>query len=230
MAVQRGAMLGDQVYSVVRDRIVRGDYLPGHVVVESDLAHELDVSRTPVSTAVVMLKERGLLEDRGGKPAVPTLTVEDVVDLYRCRLALDAMATRLAAHAITDRDLARLSRDLATWSEPRRGDDARALWIADLGFHERIYRASRNKHLLRFAQITTELLSVYRQRTLRRLGTVGDDGAPVRTQEDVRNEHASILDALEARDPDAAEAAARSHIEAVIGHLGHAEVSAEEVL
>lgn len=61
--ISRGPALRDQVYSHIRDRIVQGTLEPGRVIVEVELAAELNVSRTPVSNALVMLKERGLLED-----------------------------------------------------------------------------------------------------------------------------------------------------------------------
>jgi len=223
MSIRRGATLGEQVYAYIRKNIVMGVYTSGQILVESELASELQVSRTPVSNAVIMLKERGLLEDRAGKPEVPRLSLKDVTDLYRCRLALDALATRAAAEIITPRDLARLARDLEDWHEPTVDGDRTALWVSDLGFHATIYKASGNRHLLRFAQIATELSAVYRHRTVRplRAGAAG----PLRDEDDIRREHLQILDALRDQDPAAAERAARSHIENVIEHLHRSEVT-----
>lgn len=223
MSIRRGVTLGDQVYSYIRKNIVSGFYTSGQTLVESELASELQVSRTPVSNAVIMLKERGLLEDRAGKPEVPRLSLKDVTDLYRCRLALDALATRTAAEIITPKELARLARDLEDWHEPSTDCDRSALWVTDLGFHATIYEASSNRHLLRFAQITTELAAVYRHRTVRPQRAHGTD--PLRNEDDIRREHLQILDALREHDPAAAERAARRHIENVIEHLHRSEVT-----
>jgi DNA-binding GntR family transcriptional regulator len=216
-SVERGPNLGDQVYAFVRDRIVAGHYRPGQVINESELAAELAVSRTPVSNALIMLKERGLVEGRHGRLGVPKLSIDDVRDLYRCRVAFDGLATRLAAERVTPADLDALARDLALWDSAEL-DDAQALWVADLGFHERIYQRSGNGHLIRFARIAAELVAVYRHATIRSLGEPAS-AARARTRADVRGEHRRILDALADRDPAAAELAARWHIERVIAHL-----------
>lgn len=226
--VARGPNLGEQVFRLVRERIVGGHYPPGRIINESELAAQLAVSRTPVSNALIMLKERGLVEGRQGRLAVPRLDIDDVRDLYRCRLALDGLATRLAAERVTDADVAALDADLAAWHDDDRGDDSQALWVADLGFHERIYAVSGNRHLVRFAQIAADLVAVYRHNTIRRLGDRQYTAEP-RTRVDVLDEHRSILEALRRRDPEAAEAAARNHIERVIAHLDSVDVVIHEI-
>lgn len=216
----RGPTLGEQVYDFIRDRIVNGYFAPGQTIIESELAAELNVSRTPVSNAVIMLKERGLLEDSGGKACVPRLTLKDVTDLYRCRLVLDGLASRLAASVIGDADLEKLAENVRVWEEPSQHDN-RALWVADLSFHEIIYRVADNRHLVRFAHITTELAAVYRRSTIRRMDRAEQGG---RTPEIVWTEHEAILKALSERNPDAAEKAAMDHIRNVIKHLADVEV------
>ena len=167
----------------------------------------LNVSRTPVSIALTTLLERGLLQQKNGKFAVPLLTMKDVVDLYTCRLAFDGLATRLAAETISADALKKLERHLGVWENPPEEDDLRALWVADLSFHELIYEVSGNHHLVRFAQIAAELAAVYRRNTIRRLK---DDRA--RSREDVRLEHERILQALADHDPRArGKGRARAH-------------------
>lgn len=218
--ISRSPALSEQVYDHIRERIISGELGPGTQVSEVDLAQALGVSRTPVSIALAILVERGLLEQSKGKLLVPELTLKDVVDLYICRLAFDATATRLAAETISKRDLKGLAQQLKVWDKPAQEDDLYALWVADLSFHETIYQVSDNKHLIRFAQIASELAAIYRHSTIRRI-TSGDKQ---RSKEDVRQEHQVIYEALIARDPDAAEAAAKTHIEKVIEHISQMEV------
>ena len=218
--VSRSPTLGEQVYSYIKERIIGGDYEPGKQVSEVELAQELNVSRTPVSIALTSLVERGLLVQKSGKLFVPELTLKDIIDLYVCRLAFDATATRLAAERITKKDLNQLAKQLRVWDKPAKEDDLYALWVADLSFHETIYQVSDNKHLIRFAQIASELAAIYRRSTIRRI-TAGDKQ---RSKEDVRDEHQRIYDALAARDPVAAEVAAKDHIQKVIDHLEQMEI------
>jgi DNA-binding GntR family transcriptional regulator len=214
--IARGPTLGEQVYAYIREKILNDYYRPGQVIVESELAQELNVSRTPVSNAVIMLKERGLIEDRGGKLTVLDLSVRDVIDLYQCRLAFDGLAARLAAQRISDADLDELAHHLDVWEEVVEAPKAHALWIADLAFHELIYAASGNPHLKRFSEIATDLLSTYRRVILDNLAHGSDHQ---RGPEDVRREHTALYHQLRARDAVGAEAAAREHISNVIAFL-----------
>ncbi len=220
-AISRGPTLGEQVYENLRTRIINGEFRPGRVLSESELAQELQVSRTPVSNALTILVERGLLEQNNGKIAVPVLSIKDLVDLFTCRLALDGLAARLAAAVITDADLERLERHLQVWENPSLENDLYALWVADLGFHEAIYQLTGNRHLVRFGQIAAELAAVYRKNTIRRLDSAA---TRARSRDDVRHEHREIFEALAKHDADAAEAASRRHIANVIAHLEELEV------
>ena len=224
--ISRSPSLSEQVYIYIREHIIRGDYPPGKQLSEVELAQELKVSRTPVSIALSILLERGLLEQNAGKLSVPKLSLKDVIDLYVCRLAFDAIATRLAAEKITKKQLNQLAKHLKVWEKPSKEDDLYALWVADLSFHETIYQVSNNRHLIRFAQISAELAAVYRRNTIRRLGHQNKQ----RSKEDVRLEHQLIYEALLSRDADGAEKAARTHIQNVIEHLSQMEVIDMSVL
>lgn len=220
--VSRGLALRDQVYNHIRDRIVSGELEPGHTLVEVEVAAELNVSRTPVSNALVMLRERGLLEDDGGKPRVPVLRLFDVIDLYWCRMGLDGIAARLAAEKIGAREAKVLEKYLRAWESPQREDDLSALWVSDLNFHQHIYKVAGNAHLSRFSEMTVELASVYRRNTIRRM--TDPNSGTSRSRDDVRAEHQAIFEAIVHRQPDQAEEAARQHIRMVIKHLGQADM------
>lgn len=220
--IEKGPTLGEQVFAHIREGIVHGRLRPGQMLVESELAHELQVSRTPVSNAVIMLKERGLVEERGGKFVVLNLSIRDVVDLYQCRLAFDGLAARLAAERITDAQLASLATGLDVWDQVIEAPDTNALWVADLSFHAAVYEASANPHLRRFSEIATDLLSTYRRVILESLSSHPDQK---RSPEDVRREHERIFEALRARDPEEAEGAARAHIGSVIAFLERVRLS-----
>lgn len=220
--IEKGPTLGEQVYAFIREGIVNQRYRPGEMLVESELAVELKVSRTPVSNAVIMLKERGLVEVRGGRFVVLNLSIRDVVDLYRCRLAFDGMAARLAAERVTEAQLYKIESVLDIWEQVIEAPDTNALWVADLGFHSAIYEGSGNAYLQRFSEIATDLLSTYRRVIIENLSSHRDQS---RSPEDVRHEHLAIYKALSDRDPDAAEAESRAHIHRVIEFLNRVLVS-----
>lgn len=220
--ISKAPALRDQVYAHIRDQIVSGVYPPGKVLVEVEIASELSVSRTPVSNALVMLRERGLIEDDGGRLHVPVLSLDDVVQLYWCRMAHDGLASRLTASRISPGELATLDSYVQAWETPEQEPDHAALWVTDLNFHRLIYQVAGNTHLLRFSEMTLELASSYQRNTIRRM--TGPEPRAGRSREDVRGEHRRIVEAIASRDPDAAEAAARAHIHNVIQHLELADV------
>jgi DNA-binding GntR family transcriptional regulator len=101
--------LRETVRDTLRSRIFEGHYAPGTRLVERDLAAEFSVSRLPVREALRMLRQEGLISDRGARGAeVSTLSPKDVEDLFDVRQSLEVLACRLAAKRATEDDLAYL--------------------------------------------------------------------------------------------------------------------------
>lgn len=101
--------LREAVRDTLRTRIFEGHYAPGTRLVERDLAAEFSVSRLPVREALRMLRQEGLISDRGARGAeVSTLSPKDVEDLFDVRQSLEVLACRLAAIRATEHDLAYL--------------------------------------------------------------------------------------------------------------------------
>src|SRR5262247_2497878 len=95
------ASLASEAYSVVRQRILRGDIVLGQVISRRKLAAELSMSFLPVSEALLRLEIEGLLESRpraGTRVRIPS--PEDVKGHYVVREALEVQAAlRFAAFA-----------------------------------------------------------------------------------------------------------------------------------
>jgi len=101
--------LRETVRDTLRTRIFEGHYAPGTRLVERDLAAEFSVSRLPVREALRMLRQEGLISDRGARGAeVSSLSPKDVEDLFDVRQSLEVLACRLAAKRATKEDLAYL--------------------------------------------------------------------------------------------------------------------------
>lgn len=103
--------LRETVRDTLRTRIFEGHYAPGTRLVERDLAAEFSVSRLPVREALRMLRQEGLISDRGARGAeVSSLSPKDVEDLFDVRQSLEVLACRLAAKRATRDDLSYLER------------------------------------------------------------------------------------------------------------------------
>lgn len=88
----------EQVYVSIRDSICEGTLKAGTHLVQENLAARLGVSRQPVQQALVLLKNDGLVLERGSRGLyVAPLDALATVHRYQIRLGLDQLAARLCA-------------------------------------------------------------------------------------------------------------------------------------
>lgn len=146
--VQRAKSLGRQVADVLRQRIVRGELVPGSRLVEEAVAEEFAVSRGPVRDAFTQLSFERLVDvKRPGGVFVIGLTVDDVEQLYSLRGALESLALERAMR-IEDDDAWRASaRAVEGMLESARRRDAEGFLAADLDFHSHIYELAAHPRL-----------------------------------------------------------------------------------
>ena len=171
---------------------------------ESQLAGELGVSRTPVREAIRKLELEGFVVMIPRKGAyVAGISVKDIADVFEVRAALEALATVLAAERITEEELEELERILVRKAEIIEQQEIKLFIESDKKFHEILYRASRNQRLI---QILTNL-----QDEVHRFRSVSLT-SPGRMPEAL-DEHRKVVEALGDRDIARAEALAWEHIE-----------------
>lgn len=191
-------------YENIKTAILEGKYAPGTRLTEDDLARNLKVSRTPVREALHLLESEMLVETvpRVGL-VVPVTTMVDLEEIFEVRWVVDGHAARLAAKWITKGELLALESTNERIVEAAAIADEATIGRANLLFHRQILEAAHNRRLLRINRSVADMLSLVMQQTTLK-------GAEHR----VVSEHRRILAALQAGDPDAAEAAARKHVEA----------------
>ena len=109
-AVGRGdTRLVDEVYERLRDAIASGRLPPETRLFQEQLASSLGVSRTPLREALLRLEREGYLYTLPRRGMfVRSLTVDQIIDLYQLREALEPFAARLACEAATTRDRERV--------------------------------------------------------------------------------------------------------------------------
>lgn len=206
----RHRQLRQWVVDRLRTEILDGRRKPGDWLRQESVAREEGVSQTPVREALKQLVAEGLLEHvpyRGIR--VVTLSVEDAEDLYASRAVLEPMAARWAAAAITAEEL----RELATLHERmlRCEIPARLKEYRDLNrrFHEVIVAASRRPFLTR---TLGNFWSAFPTMLWSNVPGIAATSLPEREDPDAE-EHAEIVAALAARDPERAAAAVKRHVE-----------------
>ena len=90
------------VVPALREAIVEGVLAPGSRLSEVQIAKQLNVSRTPMREAFAQLEREGLVTVVARVGAfVRSVTLRDVAEIYRVRIALECLAVQLAAERIT---------------------------------------------------------------------------------------------------------------------------------
>ena len=203
--------LRQRVAEHLRGAILEGRLQPGEWLRQERLSQEQGVSQTPVREALKELASEGLVEHvpyRGIR--VVAFSVEDVEDLYACRAVLEGMAASYAAAAIREPDvkkLASLHERMVRCKVPAELKKYREL---NRQFHEVIYTASGRAYL---ARTLGQLWSAFPTMLWSNVPQIALESAPGRDEPDAE-EHAEIVAAFAAGDPDRAERAVRHHIEA----------------
>jgi DNA-binding GntR family transcriptional regulator len=204
--------LREQIKDVILQRIVEGSLEPGSRIVETRIAQELGVSQGPVREALRDLEQLGCVVHEPNRGcSVRDFSLEELLEAFPVRAALEALAARLAAERITKAELAELEQLLERMTKAARRGDAHDQSQANASFHATIVRAARNPTLERQWQ----MLEPYSRTYL----TVSRPGIDLVFLSD---RHVPILNALRSRDPAAAAQAMQEHL------MGAADLLMEE--
>ena len=198
------------IADAVRADVLEGRLRPGEWLRQERIAREQGASQMPVREALKRLVAEGILEHvpyRGVR--VVQFTVEDVEDLYACRVFVEGLGARYAAESITDdevRALEDLHRRMLACSMPDQLPEYREL---NRRFHSLIFTASRRSYLIR---TLSQLWSAFPTMLWSNIPHAATASAPGRDEADAE-EHEAIVRALASRDPEAAERAVSRHID-----------------
>ena len=188
------------------EAIVTGLIPAGQKISEPDLARQYEVSRGPLREAIRRLEGRGLVQHIPHTGArVVTLALEEVVELYLVREALEGMAARLAAENMQEGEIDSVRALLDEHEKAVQRSEGREYFQqeGDLDFHYRILRASNNDKLI--ALLGGELYHLVRMYRYR-------SSLTAERPQRALAEHRRILDAITERDGELAELLMRRHL------------------
>jgi DNA-binding GntR family transcriptional regulator len=192
-------------YTRLREAIASGELMPSERLVESGLADSLGVGRAAIRTAIARLAQERLVEripNRGAR--VRRFSDDEVLDVLAVRMAIECLTVRRAATNATRDDIRRITRVLDEMEAAATAGDTPGFGETNLVFHNELLRVADNETATRMLD---SLLSHRFQ--LARLTTPSH---PL----DRLAEHRRILAAVEAGDPDTAEAEMRFHLSGMI--------------
>jgi DNA-binding GntR family transcriptional regulator len=194
------APLRQQVYERLEELIIYGALEPGEHLVESRLAQRLGTSRIPVREALQLLHRDGWVDLRPRQGAfVHRPTMEEVDEVFGVRTLLEVESARLAAKAATKESIQQLRRMLNAGTKALSANDSKELVRLNSAFHARVTELGGN-HVL--AEVIARLDKRIRWYF-----------APVVTLRGRSSweEHAELVEAVEAGDPEWAAEIMRKH-------------------
>jgi DNA-binding GntR family transcriptional regulator len=201
-----GHTLSDKVETIVREQIIMGARGPGERLNEVEIAAELAVSRGPVREAMQRLARDGLVRIESHRGAfVRALDAGEIRALFEVRVSLECTAAALAAER-TGRDEIAALRELIASSRDAVEGAAEPHYPERLDLHDLIVRCTHNPALIRYLQLVNQELKLARARS----------GFRTIRAPEALDEHIRVVDAIEARDPNAAREAMARHLESAL--------------
>lgn len=209
--------VANSIVSEIRSgKYPRGERLPP----ERELAEEFGVSRPTVREAMIALEIRGIVEARRGSgiyvveaaPAETNSTEQDIgpFEVTEARRLFEGESAALAAAIITDEEIEKLEGLLAILEANTTSEIGER---ADRDFHIAIAEATRNSAIASVIETLWDMR--YKSpMCMKMFDRARDAGVQPRV-----DDHSQILSALKARDPQAARAAMRSHLDRVINSM-----------
>jgi len=186
----------ESIVDYLRELILSHQLRSGERLIQSDLAEELGVSRTPVREALHQLASEGLVTLSAYKGAsVTDFSLRDLEEIYCVRIALEGYAANLATQFISKDDFQQLEALVSQMKEMFRLGDRLQLLEVNRDFYSFLYAIPNQRRLYEMIMQHLDLANVYRRMAF------SLDSVYMTTVAD----HEELLSALRRHDAQAAE-------------------------
>jgi DNA-binding GntR family transcriptional regulator len=185
--------LSDKIVAMLKEAFFSGKLKPGDLIVERELARQVNSGTPAVREALITLQEQGFVQRIVNKGTYVTRFCRDEVEqLYLLRTELELLALRWAKPRVTETDLVALERTVDGIIEAAANEDPRLSYDRDLAFHRQCWELSGNKFLSRALENIVGPLFAFVQ-----------GKSPTGMTEADAREHLNIVDALRSlKEPD----------------------------
>lgn len=190
-------------YSELKNAIIQGVFPSGYQLVERTLAEQLNLSRTPIRSAIKRLEAEGYVSRGSNRRVyVSLLDNESILQLLYVREALEGMVARQAAKNRTEEQAHMLRKEIAEMQLHYQTEDGLAAYYSGSRIHSLWADCCGNKPL---ADLSNRIRVQTSRQNFQYLLLLGQF-------DNTLSEHVSITNYIIAKDEDAAEQAARFHI------------------
>ena len=196
--------LDQQAYEYLKRKIITGELAPKQSLTESEISAELNISRTPVRSAMKMLESSQLVEIIPGRGAFVTdVSIQDIRELFDYRILLECAALKNYMQMVP---AVVVDQFIADFSECKKMEEFNEDYhVLDMNFHMEIIRYIGNSRMLTTYMHLHDQIDRFRH-------IAALDPARLRSTPD---EHLYILQAVKQGDAEMAQAMLSGHLENV---------------
>lgn len=213
------ASTAQQVYRWLREMILRGDVTPGERLSESEISGRIGVSRQPVREAFIRLAADGLAEIRPQRGTyISRISLSAVMSARFIREAVESDLVRLLAERADPDIIDRFDAEIAAQRRALSRDDALEFVNLDDRFHHLLAVEAGEDAVWPVLEGLKSQMNRLRHITVKAFDA-----------QKLIDQHAAIVEALRARDADAAETAMRLHLREVLRDLPEIRKRAAEL-
>ena len=192
---------GSDVLNRLREMAISYELKPGERLSEIELTERLGVSRTPVREALNRLVTDGFLEPASRGFVRRPLDVQETLDLYEARLAIERECLRLAFERATPEQINEARAFLSNSQAAAPNAPVRELVALDEAFHLRISAMAGNDELKRLLENLNQRIRFVRWLSMESVG-----------RDSTQHQHQQLLDALADGRVDQAQRCLTDHI------------------
>lgn len=191
----------EDIYSVLFDKIISGEYVAGTRLKQEDLAKEFKISRTPIRVVLLQLDQDGLVKFSPNKGVVVLpFTADEIEEIFEIRKTLELLCLEIAAPVLKIHKLLEIK---AAMLHSYETNNIKELIELDARLHSYVLNTSGKKRLIIMLNHLFRLLQKFRS-----LGYLETD-----LRENAIREHFELIDTLCMRDTEKAKDLMKKHIE-----------------
>ncbi len=205
MKIQKSKPMRELVYEELKRLIIEGEIEPGERIVETDYAEKFQISRTPIREAIRMLELEGFVESQSkGGVIVKKITMEDIEEIYRIRIALEAIIIDEAIRKAEKKDIRKLTRLMEDTEELlEEYEDEKEVFELFAQFNNILYEIAKLKRVEDMITNIKLYLSKFR-----RIAVENDERRRIAFED-----HKAIVEAIKDRDSERALELNKIHLE-----------------
>ena len=198
-----GRLMSERIASEIRNAVLSGEMRPGMRIRQELLAAHFGASRIPVREALKQLENEGLVVMAANRGAwIADVNSEESIEIYKIREAVEPLAIGESVPNLSDSDIDTLDRIVRDLEQVTTLEDYIQL---DREFHLRTYARARMPQLLAMVERFWNSTQHFRRQFVKE--AYAKDGLPFSDPQ-----HLLLMDAIRARDVDAAQVLVRLHI------------------